>query len=527
VRNLNNSLGATLALVIAACGPGNDSTTGGGGATSGSTTAVVSATGGGTTNGSAGTTGSSAAGGGATGQKCGNGVVDPGEECDDGNTANEDGCNVNCHVEPSSAVPGGDPMGTAPGDLGAPVQFSVCNNEAETQQYTPGPWVVVRACALRYLDGSNHGVDDAAVQQEFVRAQTFFNFAGVNITLKLLFVDTFSGQGTDTDPNGNMELATLHSATRQRVDALHPNQCDVVVGYVNTIHDDNGLLGGQATWPEQGLAECLVAHSNVGNGESTAHELGHVFGLFHTFEPAGDGCQDTPDDPNCSVGGGCSVSCAPVSIVFNVMSYYLCGTPQAEALSSCQARRARCFVAHMFDLDACADSNYCNGHGSCSDGNCSCNVGFAGAHCESCAPDYIGYPSCTHNCPANFCNGHGVCSNNKCTCAAGYTEPLCDSCLPSYGGYPNCVEKACTFYTGPNYSGASDYITSGSSYLDLGPFGWGNDFSSSQCFGGASAQLWVNTNFSGASWMVSGSVPDYGAAAYGNLNNNASSLKVY
>ncbi len=31
---------------------------------------------------------------------CGNGIVEPGEQCDDGNTTNGDGCDATCHVEP-------------------------------------------------------------------------------------------------------------------------------------------------------------------------------------------------------------------------------------------------------------------------------------------------------------------------------------------------------------------------------------------------------------------------------------------
>ena len=31
---------------------------------------------------------------------CGNGVLNPGEQCDDGNLANGDGCNINCQIEP-------------------------------------------------------------------------------------------------------------------------------------------------------------------------------------------------------------------------------------------------------------------------------------------------------------------------------------------------------------------------------------------------------------------------------------------
>src|SRR5205085_10094822 len=31
---------------------------------------------------------------------CGDGIVDAGEECDDGNTASGDGCDATCHAEP-------------------------------------------------------------------------------------------------------------------------------------------------------------------------------------------------------------------------------------------------------------------------------------------------------------------------------------------------------------------------------------------------------------------------------------------
>jgi len=31
---------------------------------------------------------------------CGDGILDPGEECDDGNNVNGDGCDENCRIEP-------------------------------------------------------------------------------------------------------------------------------------------------------------------------------------------------------------------------------------------------------------------------------------------------------------------------------------------------------------------------------------------------------------------------------------------
>ena len=37
--------------------------------------------------------------------KCGNGVVEGGEACDDGNTANGDGCSSQCQVPPLRLCP--------------------------------------------------------------------------------------------------------------------------------------------------------------------------------------------------------------------------------------------------------------------------------------------------------------------------------------------------------------------------------------------------------------------------------------
>lgn len=37
--------------------------------------------------------------------RCGDGSVDPGEECDDGNQVSGDGCSLICRVEPAACTP--------------------------------------------------------------------------------------------------------------------------------------------------------------------------------------------------------------------------------------------------------------------------------------------------------------------------------------------------------------------------------------------------------------------------------------
>src|SRR5262249_62025396 len=51
--------------------------------------------------------------------QCGNGVVDGAEECDDGGTADGDGCSATCQLENTSAVCAGMPTtdGTALGTV--------------------------------------------------------------------------------------------------------------------------------------------------------------------------------------------------------------------------------------------------------------------------------------------------------------------------------------------------------------------------------------------------------------------------
>ena len=60
------------------------------------------------------------------GAVCGNGVIETGETCDDGNTVSGDGCSSTCQTE----VPGEEPPGGGPGGVGAlitvePTEFNI------------------------------------------------------------------------------------------------------------------------------------------------------------------------------------------------------------------------------------------------------------------------------------------------------------------------------------------------------------------------------------------------------------------
>ncbi|KAG8514099.1 Stabilin-2, partial [Galemys pyrenaicus] len=78
----------------------------------------------------------------------------------------------------------------------------------------------------------------------------------------------------------------------------------------------------------------------------------------------------------------------------------------------------------------------CSGRGRCDEGmegngSCSCQEGFGGTACESCADDNLFGPSCSGACSCV----HGVCSsgvegNGSCGCFSAYTGPRCDQPIP-------------------------------------------------------------------------------------------------
>ncbi|KAM5287908.1 stabilin-2 [Ctenodactylus gundi] len=78
----------------------------------------------------------------------------------------------------------------------------------------------------------------------------------------------------------------------------------------------------------------------------------------------------------------------------------------------------------------------CSGRGSCAEGiegngSCSCQAGFGGTACETCAEDNLFGPSCSGvcNCVHGVCNG-GIRGDGTCECYSAYTGPRCDTPVP-------------------------------------------------------------------------------------------------
>lgn len=67
-------------------------------------------------------------------------------------------------------------------------------------------------------------------------------------------------------------------------------------------------------------------------------------------------------------------------------------------------------------VDKCANQQ-CSGHGSCSDGVCTCDAGYTGTYCEE----------STDPCFDVVCYNGGTCNNGNCQCPTGYEGIQCES----------------------------------------------------------------------------------------------------
>lgn len=72
----------------------------------------------------------------------------------------------------------------------------------------------------------------------------------------------------------------------------------------------------------------VIADLVFANTDVTAHEIGHWFGLSHTFKPGGDNIEDTPEDPGPGYGAVINYEDCTLDIngyrpmVNNIMSYF-------------------------------------------------------------------------------------------------------------------------------------------------------------------------------------------------------------
>jgi hypothetical protein len=161
------------------------------------------------------------------------------------------------------------------------------------------------------------------------------------------------------------------------------------------------------------------------------------------------------DGVTCSGHGTCVLSDGGPSCV--------CGAGYAgDACDECADGYHAAGGGECVPDPTCATDDPCGEHGTCDDSsgtiNCLCDTGYAGTYCDSCYPGYHddGTGDCIldQTCLPNSCAGHGACDDSSgvvvCTCDEGYAGSFCESCAGGFhdDGTGTCVrDEACAVDT--------------------------------------------------------------------------------
>ncbi|MFH2007863.1 MAG: DUF4215 domain-containing protein [bacterium] len=277
---------------------------------------------------------------------CGNQLLEAGEECDDGNLLNGDGCSPSCTVEDGWACSGEPSLcvslcGNSTLDSGEECDGADLNGNTCTSipgGYTSGTLACTAGCAFDttgcQLASCGNGVVDAGEQCDDGNSSN--NDACMNNCQNARCGDGYVHQGVEECDDGNSS----------NLDACL-NSCDSATcgdGYVWTLHES--CDDGNSSNTDSCLVGCIAA--SCGDG--------HVW--------AG---QEDCDDSNTVAGDGCSPACAAESLpvlhwatgqpaVWGSMTLTYAGdthapsTPIVAAANVDQRNRAYVFTATTFHV---------------------------------------------------------------------------------------------------------------------------------------------------------------------------------
>ncbi|MDO9018361.1 MAG: hypothetical protein Q8S73_10850 [Deltaproteobacteria bacterium] len=379
--------------------------------------------------------------------RCGDGVVGPGEACDDGNDDPTDGCTSDCRLwvmEPAEmGFEAGEaildpslmcrPMSVhrgwaARGPVRVPYRINLCTRDDGSDAFA--------LASVRAVMGQVAATFRAAGVELFEHSVTRFRFNDcVTQYEESRLDDLIRGSGV---PAGVVPI-TFVRAIESRTSAF--------------------TIGGYA-WFRGRPVNAGTSHRVV------AHELGHFFGLGHTHscrlgretgancDRAGDLLCDTPPDrgprgvngldrcdDGATLNGSCSAAgCGAASCpdgarpdAENLMSYYAC----ARRLSGQQADFVRCTLANElreYGRETCADECPTAQARSCSGGALRTCGNHDGDACLEWSPPTAcpaGQTCATDRCVAQCVAGAACPTGNPCTIGTVRCAGTSSSCAAS------------------------------------------------------------------------------------------------
>jgi fibro-slime domain-containing protein len=287
---------------------------------------------------------------------CGNGILDPTEQCDDGNMVSGDGCSADCKVEPGYVC-------KAPGQACTPISFC-------------GDGKVDYTRAEQCDDGNNVAGDGCSPTCQIETGWVCNNATPPSVCTYTVVCGDKKLEGTETCDDGNTMSGDGCSATCQ----VEPGwKCPVVGAACQPICGDGKL---------EGREQCDDGNTNSGDGCSSTCQLepGYMCatpGTACVKTVCGDGvvqgseqCDDGTAN-NTGEYGHCNPDCTlPVS----------CGTAN-NPVGACVSR---CGDGILLAPEQCDDGNTVSGDGCSS--TCTIEPGFTCTSSKDNPPAYIDLP---------------------------------------------------------------------------------------------------------------------------------------
>jgi len=305
---------------------------------------------------------------------CGNGALDAGEQCDDGNTASGDGCDANCTTTScgNGVVTAGEPC-----DDGNDVNADCCSNTC--QSASPGS-----SCDL---DGNLCTADQCN------------GSGGCTATEQAVQCD--DGNQCNGNESCNPLSGCIAGTTPNPLPSACSGCCSTGASSCTGPIDAAGCSSVEGTFVDNATCGDGVCNANAvcGNGVVDAGE---------DCDSGASGGVDCCDGTTCQfqdVGSACSTD-------GNVCTDDVCG-----ATGEC---------THSNNTVPCDDSDICTGDDSCSEGACtgspvvppSCDDGNVCTD-DSCSANHCGHTNNAVACDdGEFCTDNDTCSDGSCAAGA-------------------------------------------------------------------------------------------------------------
>ncbi len=380
---------------------------------------------------------------------CGDGVVDSqfGENCDDGNRTDLDGCGQTCYVEDGWLCP-------TPNAACTPICDPTCvNGDCAAPQTC--------ACDLGWAgDTCDAAICDPAcgLHQTCTAPDTCTcdeGWSGADCLTPVC--DPACVKGPCSAPDTcTCDLGWTGAVCDSCAAGHFGAACEACPSCVNGTCNE-GLAGDgkcacKANWGEALCDDCVAGRFGAACDVCPAC----VNGLCNQGV-AGDGLCACAD-------GWAGRLCDTCAIGYYGPQCLPCPDCDQGVCGQTIGGDGRCYCQQGWAgelCDACAvgyfgpDCQRCAAcvHGACNqtltgNGKCYCEEGWAGALCNVCAPGYFG-PTCAKcpDCLSGTCDD-GLAGGGVCQCEQGWTGALCDLCAPDYFGAdcqacPDCQQGLC------------------------------------------------------------------------------------